>query len=151
MNRRRFLLCSGSIVAALGGCLNRERSDTPDATSDRTTTQTSRGDNRGETETIRPTDQHLVVVNMDDERHSVRVTVSAADDDVLIRTVGLAAAERRRFVLDIDEPGTYTISATVDEDATETWSISFDDYSVREGSDVFVEIDDGRPDVYWEE
>lgn len=151
MSRRRFLLYSGSVVAILSGCLSWERGDAPDETSDRTATRTDRSDDRGQTETMRPTDQHLVLVNRDDERHSVQVTVSAADGDILDRAADLAADERRRFALDVNEPGTYTVSATVDENATETTSISFDDYHVREGSDVFVEIDDGRPDIYWEE
>lgn len=100
---------------------------------------------------MQSTDQHLVIDNRDDKRHSVRVTVSATDDEVLDHTVDLAANERRWFVLDIDEPGTYTVSATVDRDTAETWSISFEDYDIREGSNVFIEIDDGRSDVYWEE
>jgi hypothetical protein len=88
---------------------------------------------------------------MDDERHTIRITVSAADDNVLDRSADLDAEERRQFALNIDEPGTYTVSATVDGDATETGSISFDDYHVQEGSDVFVEIDDGHLNIYWEE
>jgi hypothetical protein len=100
---------------------------------------------------MQSTDQHLVIDNRDDKRHSVQVSVSATDNEVLDRTVDIAAAERRWFVLDIDEPGTYTVSATVDRDTTETWSISFDDYAIQEGSNVFIEINDGGLDIYWEE
>jgi len=144
-------LCSGPTVATLSGCFNREQGDTPDMTSNQTSTLTDSGNDRRQTETMQSTDQHLVIDNRDDKRHSVRVTVSATDDEILDRTVDLAADERRWFVLDIDEPGTYTVSATVDRDTAETWSISFDDYDIREGSNVFIEIDDGKPDVYWEE
>ncbi|WP_128477355.1 cupredoxin domain-containing protein [Halorussus pelagicus] len=99
---------------------------------------------------MQPGDQHLVFVNRDDEQHSVQVTVNA-DDVVFERTVDLAADERRQFTLEIDKPGTYTVSVSVDENSTETSSINFDDYDVQEGIDVFVEISDGRPDIYWQE
>lgn len=151
MIRRRFLLCSGPIIASLSGCLNREQGDTPDKTSNQTATLTDSGNNRGQTETMQSTDQHLVIDNRNDKQHSVRVSVSATDDEVLDRTVDIAANERRWFVLDIDEPGTYTVSATVDRDTTETSSISFEDYDIREGSNVFIEINNGGLDIYWEE
>lgn len=151
MERRRFLLCSGAVATAFGGCLDWERGNAPDTTTDRTTTHTERGnDDGGQTETMQPDDQQLVFVNRDDERHSVQVTVGA-DDAVFNRTVALAADERRRFTLDIPEPGTYTVSVSVGEDPAETWSIHFDDYDLQEGIDVFVEVSDGRPDVYWQE
>lgn len=151
MIRRRFLLCFGPIIATLSGCTNREQGDTPDNTSNQTSTLRDSGNNRGQTETMQSTDQHLVIDNRDDKHHSVRVSVSATDDEILGRTVDIAADERRWFVLDIDEPGTYTVSAAVDRDTAETWSINFDDYDIREGSNVFIEINDGEPDVYWEE
>lgn len=100
---------------------------------------------------MRPTDQYLVLVNMDDEGRSVRITVKTAGEEFLDRTADLATDERRRFALAVDEPGTYTFSATIDGEATETLSINFDEYDVREGSNVFVEVDDGRADIYWEE
>ncbi len=151
MERRQFLLCSGAVATTFGGCLSWEQGNGPDTTTDRTTTHIEQGDNDGgQTETMQPGDQHLVFVNRDDEQHSVQVTVNA-DDVVFERTVDLAADERRQFTLEIDKPGTYTVSVSVDENSTETSSINFDDYDVQEGIDVFVEISDGRPDIYWQE
>ena len=101
---------------------------------------------------MQPADLDLVLVNRDDELRGLDVTVSTEDADVVVnRTVDLSADERRRVPLDIDEPGTYTVSATVDGDTTETFPLTLDDYALRAGLDGFVEISDGRLKIYWQE
>lgn len=100
---------------------------------------------------MQSTDQYLVLVNVGDEQHRIEVTVSAAADDILTRTVELAGGERQRLPLNVTEPRDYTVSVTIDDDTTETWQINFDDYDLRESVDVFVEFGTGRPNLYWEE
>lgn len=155
MDRRQFVLYSGSLVLTLSGCLSRESTETADTTSNHTgqdNDQEQNEDNDQEqNKTMQQPDQYLELVNMDDKQYNVQITISSNDQDILDHTEDLSAGERQQLPMNINEPDTYEVSATVDEDAKEMVSIYFGDYALQQGSNIFVEIKDGHPDISWEE
>lgn len=96
-------------------------------------------------------DNNLVLENRDKEAHSIQVTVSFDGDEIFNHTADLSSSDRRERPLNLDEPGTYTVSATVDENESKTWSVHFGEYFVQDTSKVFVTIDREDLELSWEE
>lgn len=130
--RRRHLL-SGLVLstAALAGC----------------------GGETADTVTPDPDDPVLfVVINQQKASATVRLTLALDDGPtVLDESVTLDAGATREFDPGIDRPGTYELTAAIEDGLSRTITLNIEARDIRTGSNHEVILRDNGVQVTWEE
>src|SRR6056297_1961315 len=131
MRRRHLLIGLTLSTAALAGC----QGEPPD------------------TVTPDPDDPVLFVVT-NEQYASATVQLTLALDDgptVLDESVTLDAGAAREFDPGIDQPGTYELTAVVEDGLRRTITLNIEPADIRDGSNHQVILRDNSVQVTWEE
>ena len=131
MRRRHLLSWLALSAAALAGC----QGEPPD------------------TVTPDPDDPVLfVVTNEQDASATVQLTLALDDGPtVLDESVTLDAGAAREFDPGIDQPGTYELTAVVEDGLRRTITLNIEPTDIRDGSNHQVILRDNSVQVTWEE
>ncbi len=130
--RRRSLLCGLALsTAALAGC----------------------GGDSPSTVTPDPDDPVLfVVTNEQHDAATVALTLTLDDGaTVLDESVTLDAGAAREFDPGIDRPGTYELTATIEDGLQRTITLNVEPGDIRDGSNYEVILQDNSVQVTWDE
>lgn len=132
MDRRDYLTAlHTALLAFAGGCLTAPDSATTTTTDPATATTTPS-----------PERIALVVNNGRDTPLDVTLTVTRDGDSVYRERVAVDAGERRSVDPGIDAPGAYELTVTLADGTERVRPFDIEDYDLRMGSNLVVEVGD---------
>ena len=157
--RRRLVGGLGATLAAwTAGCVS--PTDTHDGTTpteetDTTTTDTTTTDTTNDTDTTtamqRSRPIQIVVRSSDAATRTVTLELSTDTETIDTTTVDLDPDTRAALDTPISEPGRYELTVSADPGPTTTRPFAIDDYDLRAGSNLIVEVDESEVTVLLQE
>lgn len=157
--RRRLVGGLGATLAAwTAGCVS--PTDTHDGTTpteetDTTTTDTTTTDTTNDTDTTtamqRSRPIQIVVRSSDAATRTVTLELSTDTETIDTTTVDLDPDTRATLDTPISEPGRYELTVSADPGPTTTRPFAIDDYDLRAGSNLIVEVDESEVTVLLQE
>ncbi len=163
--RRRLVGGLGATLAAwTAGCVS--PTDTHDGTTpteetDTTTTDTTNDTDTTTTDTTNDTDTttamqrsrpiQIVVRSSDAATRTVTLELSTDTETIDTTTVDLDPDTRAALDTPISEPGRYELTVSADPGPTTTRPFAIDDYDLRAGSNLIVEVDESEVTVLLQE
>ena len=157
--RRRLVGGLGATLAAwTAGCVfptDTHDGTTPTEETDTTTTDTTTTDTTNDTDTTtamqRSRPIQIVVRSSDAATRTVTLELSTDTETIDTTTVDLDPDTRAALDTPISEPGRYELTVSADPGPTTTRPFAVDDYDLRAGSNLIVEVDESEVTVLLQE
>ena len=152
--RRRLVGGLGATLAAwTAGCVS--PTDTHDGTTPTEETDTTTTDTTNDTDTTtamqRSRPIQIVVRSSDAATRTVTLELSTDTETIDTTTVDLDPDTRATLDTPISEPGRYELTVSADPGPTTTRPFAIDDYDLRAGSNLIVEVDESEVTVLLQE
>ena len=152
--RRRLVGGLGATLAAwTAGCVS--PTDTHDGTTPTEETDTTTTDTTNDTDTTtamqRSRPIQIVVRSSDAATRTVTLELSTDTETIDTTTVDLNPDTRATLDTPISEPGRYELTVSADPGPTTTRPFAIDDYDLRAGSNLIVEVDESEVTVLLQE